>query len=218
MDINDSLTSASIIVLVVTIGKYFEDKVKQHISKMTDEIFPESALFENMMVTYAEVTSRTLSIGEERQLDVSLIEKNDIIRVSPGRVLVDLILVSGRVKATQSARTGNSVSVPICSICWIIERGIGVLVASCPCALGLAVPSVVAIILNLATKSGILIKNNNVFEKMKLANKICFDKTGTLFTRIGKIEQHIMVSHHMSEQQIWEVMALVEKELRHPLA
>ena len=28
MDINDSLTSASIIVLVVTIGKYFEGKVK----------------------------------------------------------------------------------------------------------------------------------------------------------------------------------------------
>lgn len=50
-----------------------------------------------------------------------------------------------------------------CAICWIVERGIGVLVASCPCALGLAVPSVIAIILNLATKSGILIKNNGVF-------------------------------------------------------
>ena len=51
----------------------------------------------------------------------------------------------------------------ICSICWIVERGIGVLVASCPCALGLAVPSVIAIVLNLATKSGILIKNNGIF-------------------------------------------------------
>ena len=50
-----------------------------------------------------------------------------------------------------------------CAICWVMERGIGVLVASCPCALGLAVPSVIAIVLNLATKSGILIKNNGVF-------------------------------------------------------
>jgi len=49
------------------------------------------------------------------------------------------------------------------TICWVMERGIGVLVASCPCALGLAVPSVIAIVLNLATKSGILIKNNAVF-------------------------------------------------------
>lgn len=55
------------------------------------------------------------------------------------------------------------IEVPMCDICWIVERGIGVLVASCPCALGLAVPSVIAIILNLATKSGILIKNNGVF-------------------------------------------------------
>ena len=75
----------------------------------------------------------------------------------------------------------------MCGICWIVERGIGVLVASCPCALGLAVPSVIAIILNLATKSGILIKNNGVFEKMKITKKISFDKTGTLFTRINKI-------------------------------
>lgn len=36
MDINASLSSASIIVLVVTIGKYFEGKVKQRISKMND--------------------------------------------------------------------------------------------------------------------------------------------------------------------------------------
>ena len=40
MDINHSLTSASIIVLVVTIGKFLEKRVKATISKMTDEIFP----------------------------------------------------------------------------------------------------------------------------------------------------------------------------------
>ena len=54
-------------------------------------------------------------------------------------------------------------TVPICNACWVIERGIGVLVASCPCALGLAIPSVVANILNLAIKSGILIKRTAVF-------------------------------------------------------
>lgn len=63
------------------------------------------------------------------------------------------------------------------------------MVASCPCALGLAVPSVIAIILNLATKSGVLVKNNSIFEKMKKTKKIAFDKTGTLFTRISKIEE-----------------------------
>lgn len=55
------------------------------------------------------------------------------------------------------------VSVPGCHFCWVVERGIGILVASCPCALGLAVPSVVAIVLNIAIKNGILIRNTGVF-------------------------------------------------------
>lgn len=45
-----------------------------------------------------------------------------------------------------------------CTWCFPFERAISILVASCPCALGLAVPSVVIITLNLALKSGILVK------------------------------------------------------------
>lgn len=86
------------------------------------------------------------------------------------------------------------VKVPVCNVCWVVERGIGVLVASCPCALGLAVPSVIAIVLNLATKSGILIRDNNVFENMKKTKIISFDKTGTLFNRIEKIEDSTILS------------------------
>jgi Cu+-exporting ATPase len=55
------------------------------------------------------------------------------------------------------------VNINICNVCWVFERGIGILVASCPCALGLAVPTVIAIILNLAINSGILIKSNKSF-------------------------------------------------------
>ena len=95
------------------------------------------------------------------------------------------------------------VHLPTCDICWIFERGISVLVASCPCALGLAVPSVIAMILNLATKSGVLIKNNGVFEKMKKAKVIAFDKTGTLFTRINRIDEHILLSDSLPETKIW---------------
>jgi cation transport ATPase len=106
MDINDALTSASIIVLVVTVGKYFEEKVKQKIAKMTDEIFPESTLFENMKMNFVEIKNRQLKIDREKVYDVSLIEKGDIIKIVPGVVLVDAILISGAVRAMQSARTG----------------------------------------------------------------------------------------------------------------
>lgn len=36
MDINDALTSASVIVLTVTIGKHFERRAKQQIERITD--------------------------------------------------------------------------------------------------------------------------------------------------------------------------------------
>lgn len=101
------------------------------------------------------------------------------------------------------------VHIPTCNICWILERGISVLVASCPCAIGLAVPSVIAIVLNLATKSGILIKNNAIFEKMKKTKAITFDKTGTLFTKINSIEEYIVFSDKYPESKIWEIVALI---------
>jgi cation transport ATPase len=106
MDIIDALTSAAIIVLVVTIGKHFENKVKKRIERITEQIFPESVLFENMRIEYVEIRNRQLMIVQQKVYDVSLIEKNDIIKVGKGRVLVDLILISGKVKAVQSARTG----------------------------------------------------------------------------------------------------------------
>ncbi len=45
-------------------------------------------------------------ILNERSYDISLIEKNDILRATPGRALVDCIVISGSIKARQSARTG----------------------------------------------------------------------------------------------------------------
>lgn len=84
--------------------------------------------------------------------------------------------------------------VPVSAFCWTIERGIGVLVASCPCAVGLAIPSVIANILNLAIKSGILIKKTSVFEKIKKSKIVAFDKTGTLFTKLSRIESRFIIN------------------------
>lgn len=40
MNIIDALTSGSIIVLVVTVGKHFEAKIKKKIDSITNSIFP----------------------------------------------------------------------------------------------------------------------------------------------------------------------------------
>ena len=67
-----------------------------------------------------------------------------------------------------------------CRWCFPFERAISVLVASCPCALGLAIPSVIVIALNLAMKNSILIKKNTFFEKINRVKCVIFDKTGII--------------------------------------
>lgn len=49
-------------MLIVTIGKHFERKVKLRIEEMTDEMFPESVLFSNMEMTCVEVRNRKLIV------------------------------------------------------------------------------------------------------------------------------------------------------------
>lgn len=60
-----------------------------------------------MIVNYVEIKNRLLVILNEKKYDISLIEKNDILRMHPGRSLVDCIVIHGSMKAKQSARTGN---------------------------------------------------------------------------------------------------------------
>jgi|JI9StandDraft_1071089.scaffolds.fasta_scaffold300850_2 cation transport ATPase len=62
MEVNDALSSASLIVLTVTIGKHFEKRVKERIESITEEIFPESVLFQNMFVTVLEMRNRLLTV------------------------------------------------------------------------------------------------------------------------------------------------------------
>ena len=56
----------------------------------------------------------------------------------------------------------------------------GVLVVSCPCALGLAIPTSIMVGSGRCSELGILFKSAAAIEKMKKIKVIAFDKTGTL--------------------------------------
>ncbi|MBP7166029.1 MAG: cadmium-translocating P-type ATPase [Bacteroidia bacterium] len=59
-------------------------------------------------------------------------------------------------------------------------RSIAVLVISCPCAMGLATPTAVAVGIGRSARNGILIKGGDTLERFSQINTIVFDKTGTL--------------------------------------
>ena len=60
------------------------------------------------------------------------------------------------------------------------DIALAVLVATCPCALSLATPTVLTAALNHAHKHTILIKNSDTLDRLTRIKRILFDKTGTL--------------------------------------
>jgi len=100
-----------------------------------------------------------------------------------------------------------------------IINAVAVLVIACPCALGLATPAAIMVGTGRGSRSGILFKSGESFERAKDITMIVFDKTGTL-TR-GKPEvQKIIInpSSDVNEEKVIKIAASLAKHSEHPLS
>ncbi len=98
-----------------------------------------------------------------------------------------------------------------------LERMVTVMVISCPHALGLAVPLVVAVSMALAAQKGLLIRDRTSFEKAKDLDVIVFDKTGTLTKGRFGVSDIVRLSDR-SEQEILRLAAGLESRSEHAIA
>jgi Cu2+-exporting ATPase len=103
-------------------------------------------------------------------------------------------------------------------LAFAIERAVTVLVISCPHALGLAVPLVVAVSTAIAARNGLLIRNRTAFEEARKTQAIVFDKTGTLTKGEFGITDVISFEKELPPDDIVAYAASIEQNSEHPIA
>ncbi|CEI40342.1 unnamed protein product [Fusarium venenatum] len=94
-----------------------------------------------------------------------------------------------------------------------ITYAIAVLIVSCPCAIGLAVPMVIVIMSGVAAEKGIIFKSADAIEVAHKTSHVVFDKTGTLTQ--GKLS--VVSKECIDKPSLPLLLGLIENS-RHPVS
>ena len=97
-----------------------------------------------------------------------------------------------------------------------ITRAITLLVISCPHALGLAIPLVIAITTEVGARNGVLIRDRTQLERFRQVGLVIWDKTGTL-TRGQHVVRDVFGTDGDADT-VLAAAAAVEGDSEHPLA
>ncbi len=90
--------------------------------------------------------------------------------------------------------------------------GVAVLIITCPCALGLAVPAVQVVACNRLLRNGVLVKAGDALERLAAVDTVLLDKTGTL--TFGRPE---IVGRDALREEDLSLAASLAGASRHPL-
>ncbi|MDQ7773239.1 MAG: heavy metal translocating P-type ATPase [Elusimicrobiales bacterium] len=91
-----------------------------------------------------------------------------------------------------------------------------VLAVACPCAMGLAVPMAVAVGFARAARSGVLINNSDILERISRVDTVILDKTGTLTE--GRLSVAAVEPRGVKEREFAALLLAAEQGSEHPFA
>jgi len=96
---------------------------------------------------------------------------------------------------------------------------VATLVIACPCALGLATPTVLMVGSGIGAENGILIRRGEAIQTLKEVKTIVFDKTGTITKGKPALTDTLVVANpKLSEDEVLQLAASVEAGSEHPIA
>ncbi len=98
-----------------------------------------------------------------------------------------------------------------------LERMVTVMVITCPHALGLAVPLVVAMSTSMGASKGLLIRNRAAFERSRDLDAVVFDKTGTLTEGHFGVRETVAFGDR-DKTEVLRIAATLESQSEHPIA
>jgi Cu2+-exporting ATPase len=168
-----------------------ESAIKVEILKTGDDTYLSQVV--DMVKKARESSSKTQDTANRAAFWLTL------IALSSGTATLFLWLFSGR------------------EFVFSLERMVTVMVITCPHALGLAVPLVVAVSTSLAAKKGLLIRDRTSFEKARNIDVVVFDKTGTLTEGNFGVSEVVSLGN-LSEEKILELVAGLESRSEHSIA
>ena len=94
-----------------------------------------------------------------------------------------------------------------------IVTAIAVLIITCPCALGLAIPAVQTVAAGALFRSGVLLNSGDLIERLALVDRVIFDKTGTLTLPELDVENAATIP-----AEIFALAGRLALSSRHPVA
>jgi len=110
-----------------------------------------------------------------------------------------------------------AVAGPAPSMAYAIVNAVSVLIIACPCALGLATPMSIMVASAKGASFGVLFKNAEAIETLRLVDTLVVDKTGTL-TEGHPHLQDVIVAGGVDEAALLRLAASLERGSEHPLA
>src|SRR3954452_5787978 len=94
-----------------------------------------------------------------------------------------------------------------------IVTGIAVLIITCPCALGLAIPTVQTVTSGAMFKAGVLLNSGDAVERLAEVDRVIFDKTGTLTLPELDVVNSAGIPRH-----VFDLAGQLALASRHPVA